>query len=236
MATRALGTTISKGGTLIGGLTEINGVDMSADTIDVTTLDSTGGYRQFLAGFKDAGEVSISGFFAPGDAGQAAMITAFGSGASDTFIITFPESMGATWTFTGIVTKITTGASIEDPVSFEATLKVSSQPNLGTTPSTGVSALTMSGTASSFSPTFAIGKLNYYNSWTTDSSVTFTVTAASHTILLYVDGVFTETLTSGAASSSISGWTIATPKKIDIIVYETGKTPKTYTVISNKTA
>ena len=109
MATRALGTTLSKGGTLIAGLTEISGVDMSADTIDVTTLDSTGGYRDFISGFKDAGEIGLSGFFVPGEAGQAALITAFNSGASDTFVITFPTSMGYTWTFTGIITKITTG-------------------------------------------------------------------------------------------------------------------------------
>lgn len=237
MATRALGTTLSKGATLIGGLTEISGVDMSADTIDVTTLDSTGGYREFLAGFKDAGEVSVSGFFVPGDAGQVALNTAFGSGASDTYVITFPASMGATWTFTALVTKLTTGATIEDPVSFEATLKVSSAPVLGTTPSTGISALVLKKTdgttdltAAALTPTFAIGVYNYAFTFTTETSFVVKPTAASHTIALYVDGTFIETVPSGSASTAIAiGAGVA--KEVKLIVYEAGKSPKTYTVM-----
>jgi predicted secreted protein len=235
MATRALGTTISKGGVLIGGLTEIQGIDKSADTIDVTTLDSTGGYREFIGGFKDGGEVSISGFFVPGNVGQAALETAFESGASDTFIITFPATMGATWTFTGIVTKITTGATIEDPVSFEATVKVSGQPALGTTASTGMSAGTFvktdgstALTAAAMTPTFAIGTFFYGFTFTTETSFKPKFTAASHTILLYVDGVYTESLASGSAGTAIAIDAAAT-KEIKAIVYESGKTPKTYT-------
>ena len=49
----------------MAGLTSINGLELSADTIDVTTLDSDGGYREFIGGFKDAGEVSLEGFLNP---------------------------------------------------------------------------------------------------------------------------------------------------------------------------
>ena len=38
MAKRALGTTLAIGATTVGGLTSISGVEISADTIDVTTL------------------------------------------------------------------------------------------------------------------------------------------------------------------------------------------------------
>ena len=70
--TRALGTTLSKGTvpTLIGGLTSIGGIEITADTADVTTLDSVGGYREFKGTFKDAGEVPIEGFFDHTAAGQ----------------------------------------------------------------------------------------------------------------------------------------------------------------------
>ena len=133
---RALGTTISIGilPTLIGGLTEISGLSLSADTIDVTTLDSDGGYREFIAGFKDAGEVSVSGFFDNTAAeGQAEMYTAFESGAVSDFVITFPIATKTTWTFKGIVTGFETSAGLEDPISFSGTIKVSGRPLLATT-------------------------------------------------------------------------------------------------------
>lgn len=136
MANRSLGTTISIGATptLIGGLTEIGGISLSADTTDVTTLDSDGGYREFIGGFKDAGEVSLSGYFnnATGK-GQAEMYTAFESGEVEDFVITFPAKMKTTWTFKGVVTGFETSASLEDPVSFSGTIKVSGKPVLLTT-------------------------------------------------------------------------------------------------------
>ena len=45
MTQRALGTTLSIGATTpvtVAGLTSINGLELSADTIDATTLNSTG--------------------------------------------------------------------------------------------------------------------------------------------------------------------------------------------------
>lgn len=136
MATRALGTTISIGDTptLIGGLTEIGGLSLSADTIDVTTLDSDGGYREFIGGFKDGGDVSVSGFFdnAAGK-GQAEMYAAFESGDTEDFIITFPVSTKTKWTFKGVVTGFETSAGLEDPVSFSGSIKVSGKPTLTTT-------------------------------------------------------------------------------------------------------
>ena len=58
-ATRALGTTLSKGEQAIGGLTSIGGIEITADEIDVTTLDSDGGYKEFIGGFKDAGKLLL---------------------------------------------------------------------------------------------------------------------------------------------------------------------------------
>jgi predicted secreted protein len=123
MAVRALGTTISIGTTpvLIGGLTEIGGVQLSADTIDVTTLDSDGGYREFIGGFKDAGEVSLSGFFdnTTGN-GQAEMYAAFENGTVADFVITFPVALNAKWTFKGVVTGFETSVSFYNSNGNEA--------------------------------------------------------------------------------------------------------------------
>lgn len=138
MAVRALGTVLKVGTATpisVAGLTSIGGLDLSADTIDVTTLDSSGGYREFIAGFKDGGEVSLSGFLEPatGD-GQKELYDLFESGAVEDFTIEFPAALKAKWTFKGVVTGFSTGADLEDPTSFEGTIKVSGKPTLTITP------------------------------------------------------------------------------------------------------
>lgn len=146
MVQRALGTTLSIGeeAVQVAGLTSINGLELSADTIDATTLNSTEGYREFEAGFKDAGEVSLEGYLesATGN-GQKELYDLFESGDTEDFSIDFPN--GAKWEFKGIVTGFTTGASLEDLLSFSGTIKVSGKPTFtgveettgGTTGSTG---------------------------------------------------------------------------------------------------
>lgn len=130
-AKHSLGTKLLKGTDPIAELTEISGVDMSADTIDVTTLDSPDGFREYIGGLKDGGEISISGFFYPGDTnGQMAMYNDFVAGTVNTYTIEFPAELNAKWEFSGIVTAYTTSAALEDPVTFEATIKVTGKPVL----------------------------------------------------------------------------------------------------------
>ena len=131
MGTRSLGTVLKIGEEKVGGLTEIGGIELSADTLDTTTLDSDGRYREFIGRFKDAGEVSLTGYLKiDATNGQKKMYDAFESGTEQTFAIEFPESIGAKWVFKGVVTGFSTGASLEDLISFGATIKVSGKPSL----------------------------------------------------------------------------------------------------------
>ena len=131
MASNGLGTKIKLGENAIANLTEISGLEISADTIDVTTLDSADGYREFIGGLKDGGEVGISGFFDPTTGkGQAEFFTALENGEVNPFTIEFPSSIGKKWSFKGIVTAFTTGVSLEDPLSFEGSIKVTGKPKL----------------------------------------------------------------------------------------------------------
>lgn len=130
-ATRALGTVLKKGNQKIGGLTSIGGIEITADTIDVTTLDSDGGYRESIGAFKDAGEVSLEGFFRPDDAGQLAMQDSLDEGQPEEYTIEFPTTPVATWTFKGVVTTFKVGdAEVDGTVSFGATIKISGKPVL----------------------------------------------------------------------------------------------------------
>ena len=130
MAIRALGTTIqhltayNTGGTpdLIGALSSIGEVSLDSDEIDVTTLDSTGGYREFLQGFKDSGEISCSGYH-DGSAAQGVVRTLYGSGASGYWWITFPDKTAVI--FTAYVKGYQAGAfEVDGAVGFGLTLRI----------------------------------------------------------------------------------------------------------------
>ena len=62
MATKGMGTKFNIGAEgskkTVAELTEIGGMELSADTIEVTTLDSTDGYREYMQSLKEEGEVT----------------------------------------------------------------------------------------------------------------------------------------------------------------------------------
>lgn len=130
-ATRALGTKLKKGEQIIGGLTSIGGIEITVDTMDVTSLDSEGGYREFIGAFKDGGEVPIEGYFRPEDTGQIAMQTSLNDGQPEDYTIEFPTTPKASWNFKGVVTAFKVGdVDLDGAINFGATIKVSGKPVL----------------------------------------------------------------------------------------------------------
>lgn len=117
----------------VGGLTSIGGVEISAETVDLTAMDNQDGYKEFEEGMKDAGEVPIEGFLDGADQGQARMLEAMNAGGLHDFSIVFPEKIGKTWTGKGVVTKFATSAALNDGVKFSASIKVSGKPTLAAT-------------------------------------------------------------------------------------------------------
>jgi hypothetical protein len=226
-------TTIQIGATTIGDVVSIGGVSIATDAIEVTTLAST--MKEFIPGLQDAGEVTIGVNFYTGDAGQLALKTAALAKTTDTYIITFPSTIGATWTFSGFITAYGTGEINNEVVSAEITVKITGSPTLGLTTSGGLTALSLTAAGGTLVPSFSASLRSYVFSGVSASSVTVTPTAASHTIKLYIDDVYSQDITSGAASSSIS-LTINVSKRLTLICYEAAKTPITYNIVVVKTA
>lgn len=129
----AVGTKLELDGVIVGGLKSINGISVSADSVDVTALDNEDGYREKLPGFKDAGDVSVSGFLDGDNEGQDKFYELLNSGDVVDCKIIFPAKIGKTWSFKAGVTAFTTGAEVEDAVTFEGTLAVSGKPVLAKT-------------------------------------------------------------------------------------------------------
>lgn len=117
----------------VGALSSVSGIDASADEVEVTDMGNTDGYREYLPGFKDGGEVSLSGYMDGEDEGQARLYELMESGDVVDCKIQFPAKIGKTWSFKAGVTKFTTSADVDDAITFEATLKVSGKPTLAAT-------------------------------------------------------------------------------------------------------
>lgn len=133
MKSRSVGTKLIVNKKIVGGLKSIAGVEISADTTEVTDLGNEDGYKEFIAGFKDGGEVSVSGYLDTEDEGQSELYTFIESGEEVDVEIRFPKKMGKSWTFKAVVTKYSTSVEVEDAVTFDASLKVSGKPTLAAT-------------------------------------------------------------------------------------------------------
>ena len=133
MKSRSVGTKFTVDAKAVGGLSSIGGVEVSSDTTEVTALDNTSGYKEFVGGFKDGGDVPLEGFLDGADDGQDAMYAALEDQEEHDFTIVFPEAIGKTWTFKGVVTKFATSAAVSDAIKFSAAIKVTGKPTLGKT-------------------------------------------------------------------------------------------------------
>lgn len=130
---RSVGTKLSIDKQVVGGLSSITGVEVSADTTEVTALDNTDGYKEYLGGFKDGGEVPVEGFLDGADQGQEKMLSALEDQNVHDFTIDFPAAIGKSWSFKGIVTKFSTSASVGDSIKYSGAIKVSGKPTLANT-------------------------------------------------------------------------------------------------------
>jgi predicted secreted protein len=130
-ATTSQGVTIKKtAGTAIAFLNSIDGLEVKANTIDTTALDTTGGYKTFISGFKEVSDVQLSGFYSSKD--HDVFMTDFNAQTSTTYDIQFPPAGGATtgtkWSFTALVVGFKTKAAVDNVISFDVTLKVVGAP------------------------------------------------------------------------------------------------------------
>jgi len=130
-AVSGVGTTFKRSNMLssptfaaIAEISSIKGPDKKRNVIDVTSLDSTGGYREFIAAFRDGGQVVMDMNFTR--AGYDDMNDDFEIETLVDYQIVFPESIG-TFEFSGLVTDIGNSIPLDDKITMSVTIKVSGQ-------------------------------------------------------------------------------------------------------------
>ena len=137
-AERSIGTSLTKtSGTpaTIADLTSIGEIGVENSEIDVTTLDSSDNYKEYIAGFKDAGAVSLAGVV-KSEANMEDMLALAEGQTVESWEIELPS--GAKWFLTGFV-KIWKEAesTVEGVIGFTSSIRITGKPVYA---STGVSA------------------------------------------------------------------------------------------------
>jgi predicted secreted protein len=131
---RAFGTTLtySTGSKVVGEITSMTAPELTQDTIEMTSHDSTDRYREFIGGLRDGGELTISGNSVPADEGQAQILTHFDADDAQELVITFPDS--SNWTFNAICTAAApvTEATTDGKLEFSGTFKITGSPTFAT--------------------------------------------------------------------------------------------------------
>lgn len=119
-------TTVGGVYTQVAEVPNIQGPNQTKNTYDVTDLDSTGGYNEFIGGFKNGGEVTLDMFFTHD--GYAAMKTIFESASNYFWKIVLPNDEQSIFGFEAPCTALGTQIPADEKVTAPVTLKVSGAP------------------------------------------------------------------------------------------------------------
>lgn len=106
----------------ISEINSITGPSMSRDTIDVTSLDSTGGYREFITGFRNAGTVVLAMNFTRDTYEQ--MKNDFESNTAQNYQIVLPDVENTGLDFEGLVTELPLTIPADDKITADVTIQI----------------------------------------------------------------------------------------------------------------
>jgi len=119
--------------TTIAEVSNISGPGLAMDTIDVTNHSSPTAWRQYVAGLKDAGEVSFDINYTPTAATHNAttgLLKDMNDRTLRNFKLVFPDLGATTWTFAAFITGFEPSEPIDDKLTAAVTLKISGAPTL----------------------------------------------------------------------------------------------------------
>ena len=129
MASKAisgLGTVFQKwtssGWKKLAEISSISGPSMTRDFIDVTTLDSVSGYREFIGGFRDGGTVNLTMNFTADTYYE--MKADFEDDDAQYYEIVLPDEDNTSFEFEGLVTELPLEIPTDDKVTANVTIKV----------------------------------------------------------------------------------------------------------------
>jgi hypothetical protein len=130
LAFRGEGSVFTIGGNAIAELTKIERSGAKADLQDVTNMQSTGSYREYLPTLLDAGDISIEGnFLGNQETTQQTLQTLFDAQTLSTGCTIAAPSGKGTLTFSCYISEPPNFSyTVEKQATFTAKLKITGQP------------------------------------------------------------------------------------------------------------
>lgn len=114
--------------TAVARVISIGGPNLSSEQVEITTLDSSGGYKEFINGLKDGGEFTLELYWKKSDAKQVILRNALGSETSLPMKVIWPDSPSTRCAFLGLVTGFTMNTVANEGVKATITIKISGAP------------------------------------------------------------------------------------------------------------
>jgi len=125
-AISGVGTVFKRNAVALAEVNSISGPNRTRDTIDVTTLDSTGGYREFIGGFRDGGEVVLDMNYTRN--GFDLLNTDFENNTTaQSYVLVMPDTGNTEFAFSGWVTAISKSIPLDDKITMSVTIKIDGQ-------------------------------------------------------------------------------------------------------------
>lgn len=112
--------------TAVAGITKISGPKYKGDDIDISDMDSASGFREFVPGLVDAGEVDLDLNYTKA---QTSLLNAQWR-TTASYKIIYPDS--SNFSFTGFMTGLEPESQDDDKISSKATFKISGVPTFAT--------------------------------------------------------------------------------------------------------
>ncbi len=119
----------------IAQIKSISGPSKTRNFIDVTSLDSVGGYREFITGFRDAGQITLNMLYSRD--GYELLNNDFENDTAQNYQIILPDAEKTSLSFEGLVTEMPLTIPTDDAITNDVTIKVTGTVSLesGSAPS-----------------------------------------------------------------------------------------------------
>jgi predicted secreted protein len=113
--------------TKVAEVLSISGPEVTAEEIDVTSLDSANGYKEYITGLKDGGSVSLEANWIKSNTQQTSLRDLVDSGTTRWFRIVFADSPNTVAVFQGVVTTYSMAAEPTAQLKANFSVRISGQ-------------------------------------------------------------------------------------------------------------
>lgn len=121
----------------IANVSSIDGLQLSANVVDITSHSTAVPWRQKITTLLDAGDLTTTLFFDPKSTGHQLLLTIFqektGNQGLRTYKIVFPESGAPKYVFLAYISKFSMKAPVDGVLTADLTFTATNNPNFNAT-------------------------------------------------------------------------------------------------------